>query len=159
ENDNRQPLQTELRFGGREAQLPPYIVRTVAGELRISGFIDRLDVDSEGRATVVDYKLGGQKQRWNRLLAGYQLQLFVYMLAIRGHSVAGSPALEPRDAEFQPLEVQWDGKDGRADFSASQALRPAGRKSDNSDNVRQRLHGWALDETRRVLGELGQRLL
>jgi ATP-dependent helicase/nuclease subunit B len=159
ENDNRQPLQTELRFGGREAQLPPYIVRTVAGELRISGFIDRLDLDGEGRATVVDYKLGGQKQLWNRLLAGYQLQLFVYMLAIRGHSVAGSPALEPRDAEFQPLEVQWDSRDGRADFSASQALRPAGRQTDNSENVRRRLHGWALDETRRVLGELGQRLL
>src|SRR5690606_22309473 len=125
--------------------------------IRISGFIDRLDVDSESRATVIDYKLGGRRQQWNRLLAGYQLQLFVYMLAVRGRSVAGSAALEAANAEYQPLEVQWD-KDGYADFEPTQALRPAGRvREEDAPAIQQALHDWALSETRRVLLELGGR--
>ena len=158
DNAGRKPLQTELRFGGSGAQLPPYELQTDAGMIRISGFIDRLDANDAGEATVIDYKLGSRRQAWNRLLAGYQLQLFVYMLAIRGHSVAGSIPLEPVEAEYQPVEVQWNA-DGEADFSASQALRPAGHKKNDKPETRQRLHDWALAETQRVLAELGGRLL
>ncbi len=158
DNGARRPLQTELRFGGSGAQLPPYILETASGPIRINGFIDRLDSDESGNATVIDYKLGSRSQAWNRLLAGYQLQLFVYMLAIRGHSVNGSPALEPADAEFQPVEVQWDSS-GLADFSASQALKPAGHRNNDTPENRRELHDWALEQTKRVLRELGGRLL
>ncbi|MCB1220837.1 MAG: PD-(D/E)XK nuclease family protein [Planctomycetales bacterium] len=154
----RRPLQTELRFGGQGAELPPYELDGNGMRIRISGFIDRLDIDSESRATVIDYKLGGRKQQWNRLLAGYQLQLFVYMLAVRGRSVAGSTALEAADAEYQPLEVQWD-KDGYADFEPTQALKPSGRvKEEDAPAIRMALHDWAVSETQRVLLELGGRL-
>ncbi|MEZ5337414.1 MAG: PD-(D/E)XK nuclease family protein [bacterium] len=154
----RQPRQTELGFGRSGDLLPAYELEGQGLRLRLSGFIDRLDIDSEGRATVVDYKLGARRQQWNRLLAGQQLQLLVYMLALRGRSIGNGPRLEPADAEYQPLEVQWD-RDEHADFSASPALKPAGRvKEEDAPQIHEALRDWALDETQRVLIELGSRL-
>ncbi|MEW6754248.1 MAG: PD-(D/E)XK nuclease family protein [Candidatus Latescibacterota bacterium] len=74
------PRLLEQRFGFGS---PPLVVRTDAGEVRLHGYIDRVDVDATGRLRVVDYKAGGSPIRPADLAAGRRLQLPLYALAAR----------------------------------------------------------------------------
>jgi ATP-dependent helicase/nuclease subunit B len=53
------------------------------GEIRLHGFIDRVDVDAEGNLRVVDYKAGGTPITARDLAEGRRLQLAIYALAAR----------------------------------------------------------------------------
>ena len=142
----RRPVQTELRFGGSDSTVGPVVVGTKRGEVRIGGFIDRLDVDS-GRASVVDYKLTHRSVRWPLFLAGAQVQLFVYLLALRGMQHEG---LTPASAEYQGIEPRWN----ESEASFKPARVPAAKEADPTA-----LLDAVLEQTLRITGELGAAIL
>jgi ATP-dependent helicase/nuclease subunit B len=76
-----EPLAQEQPFGMRGC--PPLVVPTGDGdELRLRGFIDRLDRDASGGVRVVDYKAGSTLISANEITAGQRVQLPLYALAV-----------------------------------------------------------------------------
>ncbi|MDR3365164.1 MAG: exodeoxyribonuclease V subunit gamma [Clostridiales Family XIII bacterium] len=72
----RMAFETEFGRGGEfEA------VR--AGDIKIAGRIDRLDILPGGRAKVLDYKSGAEKFNTENINSGWQLQLMLYLKAAR----------------------------------------------------------------------------
>jgi len=74
------PRYFEQKFGFGS---PALVVHTPEGEVRLHGYIDRIDVDAEGRLRVVDYKASGMPIAADDLKDGYRLQLPLYALAAR----------------------------------------------------------------------------
>jgi len=97
----QRPVATELGFGdGTEI---PAVILKLPGEraVRFRGWIDRVDVSSDGSAaTVIDYKSGGSS-RFSEIAndpvdGGKHLQLPIYAMAIK----EWQPEIESIDAEF-----------------------------------------------------------
>jgi len=77
-----EPLAQEQPFGMRGC--PPLVIRAGDGdELRLRGFIDRLDRDADGGVRVVDYKAGSTPIPAKEIAAGQRVQLPLYALAVR----------------------------------------------------------------------------
>jgi ATP-dependent helicase/DNAse subunit B len=74
------PKKLEARFGMGE---PSLVLNTSAGEVRLHGYIDRLDVAPDGSLRVIDYKAGGAAITSHHLKEGRRLQLPIYALAAR----------------------------------------------------------------------------
>jgi RecB family exonuclease len=74
------PLRMEARFGMGQ---PSLVLRTEAGEVRLHGYIDRLDAALDGSLRVIDYKSGGATISAAHLKDGRRLQLPIYALAAR----------------------------------------------------------------------------
>jgi ATP-dependent helicase/DNAse subunit B len=75
------PHRFEQRFGMGQ---PSLIVRADDGtEIRLHGYIDRLDVDQHGHLRVIDYKASGSTISAKDLEKGKRLQLPLYALAAR----------------------------------------------------------------------------
>jgi ATP-dependent helicase/DNAse subunit B len=72
------PLRVEARFGMGE---PPLVLQTEAGEVRLHGYIDRLDTAPDGTLRVIDYKAGSTPISAGHLKEGRRLQLPIYALA------------------------------------------------------------------------------
>jgi hypothetical protein len=75
------PLAQELVFGMRGQ--PPLVVRGEDDELRVRGFIDRVDRRPDGRLSIIDYKSGATPIRGQDLVEGRRLQIALYALAAR----------------------------------------------------------------------------
>jgi ATP-dependent helicase/DNAse subunit B len=86
------PYRFEQKFGMGN---PSLILRLDDGaEIRLHGYIDRLDVDQHGRLRVIDYKASGSAISAKDLEKGKRLQLPLYALAAQeacqlGEVVAG----------------------------------------------------------------------
>ena len=74
------PLYFEARFGMGQ---PALLLQTENGEIRLHGYIDRVDRGPDGRLRVVDYKAGGSPISPRHLEEGRRLQLPLYALAAR----------------------------------------------------------------------------
>ncbi|MFH1907166.1 MAG: PD-(D/E)XK nuclease family protein, partial [Chloroflexota bacterium] len=74
------PRHFETRFGMGE---PSLVLKTEAGEVRLHGYIDRLDAAPDGSLRVIDYKSGGAAISAGHLKEGRRLQLPIYALAAR----------------------------------------------------------------------------
>jgi hypothetical protein len=74
------PIQMEARFGMGN---PPLVLKTSAGEIRLHGYIDRLDAAPEGSLRVIDYKAGSTPISASHLKEGRRLQLPIYAMAAR----------------------------------------------------------------------------
>jgi ATP-dependent helicase/DNAse subunit B len=72
------PLHMEARFGMGQ---PSLVLQTEAGEVRLHGYIDRLDAAPDGSLRVIDYKSGGSTISARHLQEGRRLQLPIYALA------------------------------------------------------------------------------
>jgi len=70
----------EARFGMGE---PSLALKTSAGEVRLHGYIDRLDAAPDGSLRVIDYKAGSAPISASHLKEGRRLQLPIYALAAR----------------------------------------------------------------------------
>jgi ATP-dependent helicase/DNAse subunit B len=70
------------------------------GRVRVRGAIDRIDVDSDGRAIVRDYKSGASRPAWPaaRWAADRQLQVALYLQVVRELT-----PYEPAAGFYQPL--------------------------------------------------------
>jgi len=100
ETTGRRPVAVEFSFVD-----PPAVLRLPDGRaVRFRGRVDRIDVDQDGRLSVVDYKTG-RAQSYTNLGAdpggrGKHLQLVVYALAARLLRGAESASSYPVDAEY-----------------------------------------------------------
>jgi len=74
------PKKLEARFGMGE---PSLVLQTSAGEVRLHGYIDRLDAAPDGSLRVIDYKAGGAAITSTHLKEGRRLQLPIYAMAAR----------------------------------------------------------------------------
>jgi len=74
------PRYFEQRFGMGQ---PSLVLHTDEGQIRLHGYIDRLDVGSDGRLRVIDYKASGSPISPRQLAEGRRLQLPLYALAAR----------------------------------------------------------------------------
>ncbi len=74
------PRKMEARFGMGE---PSLVLNTSAGEVRLHGYIDRLDAAPDGSLRVIDYKAGSTPISASHLKEGRRLQLPIYALAAR----------------------------------------------------------------------------
>jgi ATP-dependent helicase/DNAse subunit B len=75
------PAALEQVFG-LEGQ-PALVIQGEGGELRLRGFIDRIDQGSDGRLRVIDYKAGSTPISARDLAEGRRVQLALYALAAR----------------------------------------------------------------------------
>ncbi len=74
------PHTMEARFGMGQ---PSLILKTSIGEIRLHGYIDRLDAAPDGTLRVIDYKSGSAAISAKDLKEGRRLQLPIYALAAR----------------------------------------------------------------------------
>jgi ATP-dependent helicase/nuclease subunit B len=74
------PRAMEARFGMGQ---PSLILQTDIGEIRLHGYIDRLDAAPDGTLRVIDYKSGSAIISARHLKDGRRLQLPIYALAAR----------------------------------------------------------------------------
>jgi ATP-dependent helicase/nuclease subunit B len=74
------PRLLEARFGIGQ---PPLVLQTSIGEIRLHGYIDRLDAAPDGRLRVIDYKSGSTAISASHLKEGRRLQLPIYAMAAR----------------------------------------------------------------------------
>ena len=74
------PHTMEARFGLGNPEL---VLKTPAGEVRLHGYIDRIDSVSDGSLRVIDYKAGSTAIKANHLKDGHRLQLPIYAMAAR----------------------------------------------------------------------------
>ena len=78
------PMEFELEFGGK-GDLPPVARISQDGEIRISGFVDRVDgwvKDGKLYLRVVDYKTGRKKFDFTDIANGLGLQMLIYLFAL-----------------------------------------------------------------------------
>ena len=74
------PRMMEARFGMGQ---PSLVLQTSIGEIRLHGYIDRLDAAPDGTLRVIDYKTGSTAIMASHLKEGRRLQLPIYALAAR----------------------------------------------------------------------------
>jgi len=72
------PLALEAKFG---MGAPPLVLKTEAGDVRLHGYIDRVDAAPDGSLRVIDYKSGGAVISAMHLKEGRRLQLPIYAQA------------------------------------------------------------------------------
>lgn len=74
------PRYFEAHFGGDD---PPLILHTKIGDVRLGGYIDRVDVGPDRLLRIIDYKAGSSTINSRNLDEGRRLQLPLYALAAR----------------------------------------------------------------------------
>lgn len=74
------PRHFEPRFGMGQ---PSLMLQTEIGDVRLHGYIDRVDAGADGRLRIIDYKAGGTAISARHLEEGRRLQLPIYALAAR----------------------------------------------------------------------------
>lgn len=82
-------------------------------KVRLSGIIDRIDtatIDGKETAVVFDYKLSSRSFSWTNLYYGLDMQLAIYLLALKGADVDGQRIEEVVGAFYLPIDVDADGE-------------------------------------------------
>lgn len=85
----RKPAYFEIPFGMGE-NIKPLIIN----DIKIRGKIDRIDLTDSGLFVVIDYKSGGYLISINEILKGTNLQLPIYIMAVKDVLDIGTEALE-----------------------------------------------------------------
>ena len=101
----------KVSFGSGKT-LKPLVLQTENGEVLIEGKIDRLDISGEGYAKVIDYKSSARTLSKDRMRAGWDIQLMLYIKAAEesGYVPAGTFYYHIHDSEIK-LEGDDDGSD------------------------------------------------
>jgi ATP-dependent helicase/nuclease subunit B len=101
-------IAAEIRFGD-ESALPAVEIELNNGKkLLIEGVIDRLDaVSKDGKtcALIWDYKTSGPPIDYSLFAAGLDLQLPIYLLAVRNQTVGGYKNLVPLGAFYFRIQT------------------------------------------------------
>jgi ATP-dependent helicase/nuclease subunit B len=102
-----QPRLSEVSFGPDDSKLGKYELSLPDGRLlSLNGKIDRLDImklNNERAAIIFDYKRRPLSFNWSQFYYGLDMQLPIYMLAIR--NATGSKVNNPVGAFYMPVEV------------------------------------------------------
>ena len=103
------PAYTEAAFGMGTRELGDFELDLAGqGKVTLQGVVDRVDLSSPGadaRALVFDYKRRERKPDWTGLYFGLDLQLGIYMLALRNAHEQGLIDAPAAGAFFLPVEV------------------------------------------------------
>ncbi len=165
------PRFFEVAFGraGRQSeqdpvsQAEPIVFREGERQIKISGKIDRIDVNPEGRAMILDYKTGGYVSQMKTIVNGLSLQLPVYLRALEklAETNPGMKIVEPvyagiyqiRDSEnCRRIAVMFDKYAGLPLSGQSGAALPSYRYKDAAGQPL--TLGGLLDETEARLFQL-----
>jgi len=103
-----------------------------AGEIKVKGKIDRIDIDMQNKKfKVVDYKLGGRKPNAEDLQSGVSLQLPLYMYAAKILINAKlDKDFDPAGAEIYSLKFK-EGKFGKSEIRTNPRKRLSAREIKN----------------------------
>ena len=105
------PVSSEVSFGkvkDSPAMLGEYKIAIGDGrKLSLDGKIDRIDiaeVDGKKTAIVFDYKRRDKSFSWSEFYYGLDMQLPIYMLAVRNASDLSAVALAKADSQYKAIE-------------------------------------------------------
>lgn len=116
------PRALEAKFG---MGAPSLVLETEAGEVRLHGYIDRIDTAPDGSLRVIDYKSGGTAISAKHLQEGRRLQLPIYALAARDAlglgEVSGGFYWHIQKAEASNLKLEKFDGGAKAAFSLAVA--------------------------------------
>lgn len=120
------PAAFELGFGDG-AQLPPIAIPNQAMEAVLRGFVDRVDLWSNGASQyyrVVDYKTGKKKFDYCDVYNGVGLQMLLYLFALResGMDLLGERPV-PAGVQYFPARAPYISVDGRLDVQDAEKKR------------------------------------
>ena len=96
-----QPDRTKLEAAFGTAEADPFPAAEI-GNFKLHGRIDRIDVSSDGKALIRDYKLSAKVVAGAKLVAEGKLQLPLYMQAVK------AMGLEPIGGLYHPLAATKD---------------------------------------------------
>jgi ATP-dependent helicase/DNAse subunit B len=114
------PLEYEAAFGLKDQ--PELVVRQGDDQLRLCGFIDRVDRAPDGRLRIIDYKTAGPWAYTNKALTdGKRLQLPLYALGARDALGMG----EPTDGFYWHVQHAQASPFTLGKFGAAEALEVA----------------------------------
>ncbi|MCK5564213.1 MAG: exodeoxyribonuclease V subunit gamma [Planctomycetes bacterium] len=103
---------SENRFGWDNKQQCQFDLPGKA-KVRLRGIIDRIDiakVNGKQTAVVFDYKRSSRSFSWPNLYYGLDMQLAIYLLALKGADVNGQRIEEVAGAFYLPIEANADGE-------------------------------------------------
>jgi ATP-dependent helicase/nuclease subunit B len=104
------PAFTELSFGKNDYLLGTFTLKLKNGHtLFLSGKIDRIDLantNNQKLAIVLDYKTKDWSFNWQRFFSGLDIQLPLYMLAVRNSQQKTFQNTEVAGAFYIPIEAQ-----------------------------------------------------
>lgn len=89
--------------------IKPVIINLDKGVLKLSGVVDRIDVcesDDKYLYRVVDYKTGGKKLRLDDCLDGLNLQMLLYLLAIKESNNVTNKKMVASAVLYYPLTIK-----------------------------------------------------
>ncbi len=103
------PAYTEAAFGTGNRELGDFEIElSERHTVILQGIVDRIDLMQQGDrayALVLDYKRRHKRPDWTRLFYGVDLQLGIYMLALRSARAQGLIDAQIAGAFFIPVEV------------------------------------------------------
>ena len=107
-------IASEIGFGDKYS-LPAIEIKLENGKkLHIEGKIDRIDIASKAGANyclVIDYKTSETKINWPLFSAGLDLQLPIYLLAVKNLTVLGYKNLIPLSAFYFQIQTSPNSAD------------------------------------------------
>lgn len=117
-------LLSEAAFGIRDR--PPLVIRDGDEQLRVRGFIDRVDRDGEGRLRIIDYKTSGPTgYKADEFRDGKKLQLPLYALAAEQALGLGQVSdgfyWHVKQAEASPFQLATEGVSDAVDLAVAYA--------------------------------------
>ena len=123
-----EPVDFEVGFGG-EGDLPPIPIPNRAMNAVLRGFVDRVDVWTNGKTNyyrVVDYKTGKKDFDYCDVFNGVGLQMLLYLFALResGGDLLGERPI-PAGVQYFPARAPYLRVDGRLDAEDAQEERKA----------------------------------
>lgn len=123
-------IMPEVSFG-RKGSLPPVEVKLADRSVLIEGVIDRVDLLTDDRVKIIDYKTGNETFDAEEAAKGYRLQLMLYLQAACGQG--GEENVKPAGVFYFKI------KEPAVDFSQkdidAEALEKEIRKSFRLDGV------------------------
>jgi len=101
------PLDFELKFGGADADVPAAHFTADDVDVRLTGFVDRVDGWVRGDRLylkIVDYKTGRRTFRLSDIWYGVGMQMLLYLFTLCGEGSAhyGGRILEPAGVLYAP---------------------------------------------------------
>ena len=104
------PFMAEAEFGSSNTDLGEFTLDLKDGrQVALHGKVDRVDLCEDGqggRAVVYDYKSTDRSPDWTKIWYGLDLQLLVYVLALRSAQAEGRVAARSCGAFYVPVETK-----------------------------------------------------